>query len=58
MPSHNDLFTGRESYLEKLGQFFSPRRTVSPARRLLLHGMGGAGKTQVALKFVEQSVGR
>ena len=44
-------FTGRQDVLGQLHDFFfddSLKRRV-----FVLHGLGGAGKTQIALKFVE-----
>jgi Cdc6-like AAA superfamily ATPase len=48
------LFTGRETYLGRLRDHFS---TVAHAERrfFLLYGMGGIGKTQTCLKFVEEN---
>ena len=49
-------FTGRSEYLGALIEFFQPRdKDKPPSRReFLLHGIGGAGKTQICLKFAEQ----
>ncbi|KAM7224286.1 hypothetical protein V8F06_000067 [Rhypophila decipiens] len=45
-------FTGREEILEKLSLFFDKRENnPMPRRQFLLYGMGGVGKTQIALKF-------
>jgi Cdc6-like AAA superfamily ATPase len=47
------MFTGREDILEKMESYFS--KPASLERRLfVLHGLGGAGKTQLALKFVQK----
>ena len=54
MPPSSRLFTGREDELEKLRQYFGQRDRPSPRREFLLCGMGGGGKTQIALKFVEE----
>ena len=54
MPPSSRLFTGREDVLEKLQQYFGQRDRLSPRRQFLLCGMGGGGKTQIALKFVEE----
>ena len=56
LPCHNELFTGREEYLEKLRRYFTPRNASWPRRCFLLWGMGGIGKTQISLKFVEEPV--
>jgi len=55
MPCGNPLFTGRSGYLKKLRQYFAPRDDSRPRRLFLLHGMGGVGKTQISLKFVEDN---
>jgi hypothetical protein len=49
-------FTGRRDYLTKLRDFFSAE-SDGPHRRksFLLYGMGGIGKTQICLKFIEES---
>jgi len=53
-PSTN--FTGCGDYLEKLRDHFGERTEQSQHRRhFLLYGMGGAGKTQICLKFAEES---
>jgi len=56
MPCHNELFTGREVYLEKLRQDFCLRDKSSPRRYFLLHGMGGTGKTQISLRLAESAL--
>ncbi|KIL54948.1 hypothetical protein M378DRAFT_1047097, partial [Amanita muscaria Koide BX008] len=47
------FFTGRDTYLQALKDHFSPK-SVSETKRFLLYGMGGIGKTQICLKFIEQ----
>jgi hypothetical protein len=56
MPSSSRIFTGRADYLEKLRQYFSVL-TGEPRERkqFLLYGMGGAGKSQICMKFAEES---
>ncbi|KAF8622778.1 hypothetical protein AX15_006754 [Amanita polypyramis BW_CC] len=52
------LFTGRHSYLERLKNYFSPHAgSMAPLTRksFLLYGMGGVGKTQICLKFIEET---
>jgi tRNA A37 threonylcarbamoyladenosine biosynthesis protein TsaE len=47
------MFHGRRDILDKLHAYFSQdigRRHVS-----LLHGLGGAGKTQICLKFLDET---
>jgi hypothetical protein len=43
-------FIGREDELQKILSFFSASETVDP-RILVLHALGGQGKSQIALKF-------
>ncbi|KIL63232.1 hypothetical protein M378DRAFT_80078, partial [Amanita muscaria Koide BX008] len=47
------FFTGRDTYLRALQDHFSPE-TDCERKRFLLYGMGGIGKTQICLKFIEQ----
>ncbi|KAH8910727.1 hypothetical protein BR93DRAFT_964583 [Coniochaeta sp. PMI_546] len=52
MGSASHKFVGRRDILQRLDAFFSPRgANVRGRRQFLLCGMGGAGKTQIALKF-------
>jgi hypothetical protein len=52
----SSIFTGRREYLRKLGDFFSAQPNESSRRKcFLLYGMGGIGKTQICLKFTEES---
>ncbi|KAJ7433393.1 hypothetical protein FB451DRAFT_1380355 [Mycena latifolia] len=52
-PPPSRIFHGRQSILEKMHQYF----TDSPGNQhiFLLHGLGGVGKTQIALKFIRKS---
>ncbi|KAK3985852.1 kinesin light chain 3 [Cladorrhinum sp. PSN332] len=43
----NESFIGRESILEKLQQ-----QSMKPASKMALYGLGGIGKTQIALAYV------
>lgn len=48
------FFTGREEILAKLNACFAARDTQDrPRREFLLYGLGGVGKTQIALKAAE-----
>lgn len=63
VPPHplSPRFTGQEEYLEKLRDYFGPHtsETWQKQRRcFLLYGIGGVGKTQIALKFAEESADR
>ncbi|KAF8334519.1 hypothetical protein F5887DRAFT_1285897 [Amanita rubescens] len=54
-PRHSSaMFTGRGIYLERLKDYFGSIATKQRKSFLLL-GMGGIGKTQICLKFVEES---
>ncbi|KAF8168867.1 P-loop containing nucleoside triphosphate hydrolase protein [Mycena galopus ATCC 62051] len=50
-PSRN--FQGRRIVLDKMHQFFDQR--TNKQHIYVLYGLGGAGKTQIALKFIEES---
>ena len=47
---------GRREQLDRLKKYFAPRMAREPRRRryFLLYGMGGIGKTQICLKFLEE----
>ncbi|KAF8345769.1 hypothetical protein F5887DRAFT_1188989 [Amanita rubescens] len=47
------MFTGRGKYLERLKDYFG-LSTTGQRKSFLLHGMGGIGKTQICLKFIEK----
>ena len=53
VPNPSTRFTGRTEIIAKLKEHFS---ATSNNRRqyFLLHGMGGIGKTQICLKFIEE----
>jgi Holliday junction resolvasome RuvABC ATP-dependent DNA helicase subunit len=54
--SSSDIFIGREDYLAKLKTFFTPQPNEPQRRKkFLLYGMGGIGKTQICLKFIEEN---
>ena len=50
-PPSAQTFTGREDILVQMRQYFS--NDSQDQRIFVLYGLGGAGKTQIALKFVE-----
>lgn len=53
-PSPSSLFTGRNDFLNALEEFFVDQGPGKHLRReYLLYGMGGAGKTQITLKFAQ-----
>ena len=54
MPNPSNRFTGRTEVIAKLeGHFSNGDDSAQKRRFFLLHGMGGIGKTQICLKFVE-----
>ena len=58
-PNKSALFTGCEDILERLMDHFAPQSQGDICRKaFLLYGMGGVGKTQICLKFVEVMAGR
>ena len=55
-PNSSPLFTGRKDILDKLGNIFvhCANSGLVLRRSCLLWGMGGIGKTQISLKFIEE----
>ncbi|KAF8598777.1 TPR-like protein [Ceratobasidium sp. AG-I] len=51
-PPPSRAFTGREDILGQMDHYFSNPGSLE-RRLFVLHGLGGAGKTQLALKFVQ-----
>ncbi len=47
------MFTGRGKYLESLKDYFGSSAT-GQRKSFVLYGMGGIGKTQICLKFIEE----
>ena len=56
MPNSSPIFTGRQDVLDKLGKIFTHQVTsgLMSRKSCLLWGMGGIGKTQICLKFIEE----
>ena len=57
-PPPTEIFTGREGYLAQMEQAFDLTKTsveLKKQRKFVLYGIGGMGKTQLALKFREQN---
>ena len=54
-PNSSIRFTGRTDVLAKLKDHFTAKRTDTLRHRkfFLLYGMGGIGKTQICLRFIE-----
>ena len=54
-PNTSNRFTGRTEIITKLKRHFSDTNDSAQKRKFfLLYGMGGIGKTQICLKFVEE----
>ncbi|KIJ93091.1 hypothetical protein K443DRAFT_684806 [Laccaria amethystina LaAM-08-1] len=56
MPNPSKRFTGRTKVIAELKKHFSINANDAAQERkfFLLHGMGGIGKTQICLKFIEE----
>ncbi|KAJ7726648.1 P-loop containing nucleoside triphosphate hydrolase protein, partial [Mycena metata] len=54
-PPPSRIFCGRQEILNKMHHFFSD---TGMQHTYVLHGLGGAGKTQIALKFIKESSSR
>jgi primosomal protein N' len=52
-PPPSRVFRGRQDILKKMHNYFS--ENVGKRHVCLLHGLGGAGKTQICLKFVDET---
>ncbi|KAJ7737792.1 hypothetical protein DFH07DRAFT_892912 [Mycena maculata] len=52
-PPPSRIFYGRRTILDKMEEYFS--QDLGTQHIFLLYGLGGAGKTQIALKFIEVS---
>ncbi|KAJ6545995.1 P-loop containing nucleoside triphosphate hydrolase protein [Mycena vulgaris] len=51
-PPPSRIFHGRQNILDEMHQFFT--QDLKNQHIFLLYGLGGAGKTQIALKFIEE----
>ncbi|KAJ7823128.1 P-loop containing nucleoside triphosphate hydrolase protein [Mycena olivaceomarginata] len=51
-PPPSRIFQGREVILERMHQYFA--QDTGKQHIYVLYGLGGAGKTQIALKFIEE----
>ncbi|KAF8329215.1 hypothetical protein F5887DRAFT_1287803 [Amanita rubescens] len=50
------FFVGRDEYLQRMKDHFSPH-DEGKRKSFLLYGLGGIGKTQICLRFLEQNPG-
>jgi hypothetical protein len=56
-PRLSSIFTGRTDILHRLDDFLVPSETsvgLGKQRVFVLYGLGGVGKSQIGLKFVEE----
>lgn len=53
VPQRNPDFTGREGFLEALHQELTERRETAVVPQAI-HGMGGVGKSQIAIEYVHR----
>ncbi|KAJ7301579.1 hypothetical protein DFH08DRAFT_827380 [Mycena albidolilacea] len=54
-PLPSRIFHGRKNILEKLNDYFLSGPGLGKQYIFLLYGLGGAGKTQIGLKFIQNS---
>ena len=55
MPNSSIRFTGQMVVIDQLKRHFSKTNDTAQLRKFfLLYGMGGIGKTQICLKFIEE----
>ena len=52
----NPTFFGRENILDEIERFLQPSNPHNSFSSVLLHGLGGMGKTQTALKYAHSQV--
>ncbi|KAG8722151.1 hypothetical protein FRC09_006729 [Ceratobasidium sp. 395] len=52
-PPTSIIFTGRKTVLSQIEEYFMGDPRTSVQHVFVLHGLGGSGKTQIALKFIE-----
>jgi hypothetical protein len=55
-PAPSQVFTGRRDELDKMNSYFfgSGQHRQGKQKVFVLHGFGGAGKSQLAFKFVDE----
>ncbi|SPQ20350.1 72ddf52e-7113-4ff0-b348-42e636f23ca1 [Thermothielavioides terrestris] len=52
----NPKFSGREGILERVHQALSPETTSPSLKSIALFGMGGVGKTQIAVQYAHRNI--
>ncbi|KAJ7474070.1 hypothetical protein FB451DRAFT_1367085 [Mycena latifolia] len=55
-PPPSRIFHGRQSILAKMHQYFT--EDLGKQHIYVLYGLGGSGKTQIALKFIDESASK
>jgi hypothetical protein len=53
-PAPSRIFTGREDILSELEACFFPADATEDQKCFVLDGLGGSGKTQIALMFIKR----
>jgi hypothetical protein len=53
-PPPSRIFHGRRAILDDMHKFY--KQDYNGQKIYLLHGLGGSGKTQIALKFIHESL--
>jgi hypothetical protein len=56
-PTTYPAFTGREADLERLGESLQKSGEVAVTQTVTLHGLGGVGKTQLAVEYAWKHLG-
>lgn len=51
----NSRFWGREQALQAINEVLNPQKNLDSLKAFALHGMGGVGKTQVALQYANRN---
>lgn len=54
VPDANPVFTGRAAQLDRIGRLLD----AAPWRPLILHGLGGVGKSQLAIEYLHRHAAR
>ena len=52
-PPPSQIFQGRQDVLAKMDEYFS--KDIGERHKYVLHGLGGSGKTEIALKFLDRA---
>jgi RecA-family ATPase len=52
-PPPSRIFQGRQTIRDEMNEFFA--QEIRKQHIYVLYGLGGAGKTQIALKFISDS---